>query len=183
MRRSSRMALVGLLGALAGCVEIQKTVPPNVSRDRSSGYVAGVFRLHQGQRYGFVLADAPGREYVMSFGDTPSDEPEKQLAMIAVPPGEYRVSAWITYPRASRLLDSRNEMKHPVLSKPFEVSAGEVLFLGSFSARTAAFYGARLTSIHYEIRPERMLRDEAVDWLRDSYPAFANAPVQCILCM
>jgi hypothetical protein len=180
------------LGALAGCsfVALRSNVEKNATPVDRSGYVAGIFSSNYGEGYGLGLHNAEtGEDIVMAFGERSAlpTTREGQVTMIELPPGQYRVSYWVTYGTLTRERSAKKDLpeEHP-LARPFALRAGQVVLLGwlsSDTSRSSSYNGwARETHTTWRIAPEPIGRSEAVAKLLANYPAFKQAAVDCLLC-
>ena len=204
-----RLALLGVTLTVAGCamVRVEPTVDASASPREDAGYVAAAFWVRsQTETFTFVLVDAAGRQRDIAFRDlTPpkkthfdpavrGDESNtytvaetKHLAMIAVPPGEYRVAYWRRgmYGSKAELLPVK---EGSAIARPFRVRAGHVAFLGRFRAREDRLVGPtdrigyQKVTFVWSIVPDGPPAEEASSILRSAYPGFARAPLECIAC-
>lgn len=179
--RSWWIATCWVAWTVAGCAPVQPSLTKDQRLDPNVAYVGAVFQVEKGQDYGFVLVDAGGREYVLSFSRGSSAGRTRHVSLVPVPPGDYRVAYWVSNTRVASAID-RHEVTNPALSKPFPVKVGQVLFLGAFSARSDVTHGYRVTYYRWSIQPQRIAADEVVQQLRLEYPSFARARVECVLC-
>jgi hypothetical protein len=164
-----------------GCAPVQPSLARDQAPDASAGYIGAVFQVEKGSDYGFVLVDAGGREYVLSFSRSSDVGGARHFSVVAVPPGDYKVAYWLNDTRVVTS-ENRREVKNAALSKPFPVKAGQVLFLGDFKAKTNVTHGYNVTYVHWSIQPQAITADAVVKQLREGYPRFAQVAVECILC-
>jgi len=180
---SSRAAWAALALAMAsGCVNVTPTVKTDVPPDPHTGYVAGAFS-NQGTRgagFGFWLVGPGNQEVVLAFdGAVVSGSPSSaRLGMVSVPPGEYRVASWVTFSMFHEILKKSPIPTDHGLARSFVVKEGHVVFLGSFGASTTRGFG-RTT---FTIQPEPTGADQVPIIVRNGYPRFAAAPLECLLC-
>jgi hypothetical protein len=175
MRWSSLgVVLVSLSGAV-GCatVTVQPKVPKSAPLAPAAGYVGGLFTKDTVAGFGFGLRDDRSqREYVLAVD-------EKDVGLIAVPPGTYRVAYWVTWAALTSERLTRKEIPAEIpLGRSFQVGPGQVMLLGKWAADREMGFGRNT----FTIVPKRISRAEAVVAFRSSYPGFAEAPTSCLLC-
>lgn len=176
-------ATAGVLLALAGCVLVSGKVGRTESLDPKVGYIAATFAPHWRFGFAFGIEDALGHKHVMSFGGRmPGSKTEGTVAIIAVPPGDYRVDYWTTYYLLTRERVTRSAV-YGDLSEPFPVKAGQVVYLGNFSADAYSEPGPGSgRTWRLSIDSQAIRADEVVETVMASYPGFASAPVECVQC-
>ncbi len=171
-----RAALVlAILPLLAGCTFIRPKprTPDGAPPSKTMGYVGGKFDKDTFVGFGFVVADeASKEEHVI--------EVEKQsVGLIAVPPGRYRVVAWVTWALTGEQLTRKAIPSTSAMGQVFETVPGQVTFLGSWSADREMGVGSNT----YTIQAKKLTEAEAAQALAKAYPRFAEAPVRCPMCM
>lgn len=178
------------LCVLASCFAAVNTTPslePATALDPELGYVAGRFSftgpMGWGARLAFEVQPREGTGLHLGFGE-PSEQGSWEVRMIPVPPGIYRVESWVAYDSSGAEL--KREESSRGLEDAFVVLPGHVVFLGSFRAhvdRSTTYSGGRLgRRIEWRFRGELTRADEVLSVVRDGYPKFAAAPVDCLLC-
>lgn len=183
MRSSRPLTVCCALAVLSGCVTLQPTVVRDAKPTQGSGYLAGIFSSNKGFGFGLGLVNADtGADHVMPFGEStalPSSR-EGQVAMIELPPGNYRIGYWVTYATLTHQRSTKADIPagHP-LGRPFALAPGQVVILGSLEAETLLAY----PKFHLTIHPRRISEQSAVAAFRESYPGFQGAPVTCLLCV
>jgi TPR repeat protein len=171
-----RIGLAAVLSAVllaTGCVTAEKRVPKSAAPDPGSGYVGGIFSKDTVAGFGFGLRDlGTQREYVLAFDS-------KDVSLIAVPPGKYRVAYWITFAALTheKLTKKDFPANHP-LGRTFEVGPGQVILVGKWSAERELWLGGNT----YRIVPAPISESEALAAFRAEYPGFGPAPAACLLC-
>jgi hypothetical protein len=106
----------------------------------------------------------------------------KQVGMIALPPGEYRIVRWWVEELGPRVIPRSIAHGKP-LGKPFTIRAGEVVFLGSLAAgQTHKFSSGGVVTTTWWIDPQPLTEDEAWTLFTDAYPGFVSAAFECRLC-
>lgn len=179
MREGRFWAPVVVVAFALSCAGAAPSVGASAAPDAKAGYIAGAFS-NQGTRgfgLGFAVAGPDGKRLVLAFNGpraagTVSDT---RLALIAVPPGRYRVEEWIALSALGQAL-TRSAVDGP-LSQPFVVKSGEVAFLGRFGARTAGF-----GKVTFSVHSEKTSGADALAMMRSGYPRFSEAPLACVLC-
>jgi len=175
MKNRSLAAVVAATLSLAGCVQMQPVIEKGSALQPDSGYVAASFVTSGGaDTFGFGIANALDREWVMPFRAEPGKRDGDHLGMIALPPGDYRLAFWV----ASRAAEPQAIARGHALGKPFTVKPGHVVYLGKFSARVVNYGHTISMSIH----PEPMGADEVWTRFTEAYPGFAQAPIECMVC-
>ena len=176
------LALVFAVLQLQACVAVHPTVAPTAKPAANSGYIAGSFTTNKGTGFGFGIVNTQsGQDYVMPFGEDTlwMTARQDQFGMIQLPPGTYKLSYWVTYATLTKEQMARKEFSNPVVSAPFTVAPGSVVYLGSFSANTEHSYNR----IYWSIKPNKISQKEAKEGLDKAYPGFAGLPLSCILCL
>jgi hypothetical protein len=171
--KTRRLApLLLALPLAAGCVfvsprpRISSGAPPS----DSSGYVGGLFSKDTFVGFGFVVRNEKTLEdHVLALED-------KQIGLIALPPGRYRVASWVTWALTGEQLTKRDAPA--ALGRSFDVAAGQVVLLGRWSADRQMGFGINT----YSIAAGEITEAEAVKAFRGAYPRFSEAPVRCLLC-
>lgn len=175
MKNHSLAAIAAAALSLAGCVEMQPVIAKTSALQTDSGYVAATFETTGGaETFGFGIANALDREWVMPFRAEPGQKDGVHLGMIALPPGDYRLSFWV----ASRAGEPQAIARTHALGKPFTVKPGHVVFLGRFSA-TVVNYGR---SFSMSIKPVATSAYEVWTEFTEAYPGFAQATIECMVC-
>jgi hypothetical protein len=173
-----------ILAGLAGCANLQPVLAPNEIVDTQSGYVAGQFVREQGAGFAFVLRSEDGREVTMSLGeqDSVKEGSATQTVAIKVAPGRYALTSWLTYATLTKEVTSRQRTVHPILSRPFDVKAGEVVHIGRFklSHSTQLSYPRLLNQ--WQIAPQPIHSDEARRTFVERYTNLVKLPLECPLC-
>jgi hypothetical protein len=152
----------------------------------SSSYVAGMFSREWGSgktSFGLgIVNTATAEEYVMPFGRArtlPNDVVD-EIAMIQLPPGEYRIAYWLDYSIRELEQITRTDIPADSMSGlPFTLAAGEVVFVGSYVARKEQSDG----SVQTRVRLQRLTLQSARKSLSNSYPAFATQAMSCPSCL
>jgi hypothetical protein len=175
---------------LSGCANnhltFQPIMDPRQSPAMSSSYVAGMFsqQWESGKTsLGLGIVNiATAEEFVMPFGTKRillSDVVD-EIAMIQLPPGEYRIAYWLNY--STRELEQITRTNIPADSMsglPFTLAPGEVVFVGSYVAREERSNGSDQT----RVRHQRLTLQSARKSLSNSYPAFAAQAMSCPSCL
>lgn len=176
---------------LSGCASngrltIQPIMDTGHSPAASSSYVAGMFnREWESGKTGFglgIVNTVTAEEYVMPFGRTktlPNDVVD-EIAMIQLPPGEYRIAYWLNYTTGELEQISRTDIPaDPLSGLPFTLAPGEVVFIGSYVAAKERTGGSGQT----RVRLQRLTVQSARKSLSYSYPAFATQAMSCPNCL
>ncbi len=183
IRRAVALVVTALLAS--GCVSVRNNVGTETKPDPALGYVAGSFASVQGSGFAFVLTDARGEDRTFTFGIGGLVGSSTDLTgMIPVPPGDYRISNWLTFNRLTR----EQSVRKPVpsghrLARPFHVEAGHVVFLGSFDASSSTSRTGMTRLIEWRIAPRGIRADEVLTLVRKAFPSFGEAAVECLLCV
>jgi hypothetical protein len=189
--RGPTLTARGLLAAVCACcacasLQQPATVEANAPLDAGTGYVAGIFTSsEESDRAAYVLADAQGREYLIpvlrvprrGFGE------ERQVVVIAVPPGEYRIAGWMEVVPSKKVEIHGNGG----LVRPFLVRPAQVVLLGHFRPRIGGRdyrFGVPREKVltTWWVGPLPFREDLARKALAEAYPSFAAAPVECLYC-
>jgi ABC-type Fe3+-hydroxamate transport system substrate-binding protein len=181
MKIWTRLFILACALVAAGCASIEPALKANAQPDADTSYISGTFTRKSSGGYAFVLTNLQTkREYGLSLGaDTlsPTDA-FNQVITIKVPPGRYMVSRWYTYGTLNKAKDSTQQITNPYLSRPFELQARSVMFLGRFLASTIVEEGKKYLSI----KPERLTQAEAREAFVAAHPAFAEIGFNCQMC-
>jgi hypothetical protein len=160
------LVLVLVLGA--GCVVAERPISHAAAPSPTTGYVGGVFSKDTVAGFGFALRnDQTSAEYVLEVED-------HGVGLIAVPPGPYHVASWVAWAVTGERLAGKAIPSDLAFGRTFDVEAGSVTLLGSWSADRD---GRR-----YMIAPHPISEPEAGAELRRAYPQFARTPVYCPFC-
>jgi hypothetical protein len=167
-RRSNLAAAALVLVLGAGCFVVQPPISHTAAPSPTSGYVGGVFSKDTVVGFGFALRNAEtSAEYVLEVED-------HGVGLIAVPPGRYHVASWVTWAITGERLTEKAIPGDVAFARTFDVEAGSVVLLGSWSAdrdgRT------------YVIVPHPISEADVGTEFRRAYPQFANTPVYCTFC-
>ena len=179
---------------LSGCANngrltFQPIMDPRQSPAMSSSYVAGMFsqEWESGKTsLGLgIVNTATAEEYVIPFGTKRillSDVVD-DIAMIQLPPGEYRIAYWLNYSTTEMDQITRTNIPADSMSGlPFKLAPGEVIFIGSYVARkeqrSNGSEGAQ-TRVHHQ----RLTLQSARKSLSNRYPAFATQAMSCPSCL
>lgn len=177
---------------LSGCVSSPVFQPPLDSKQApvtGSGYVAGIFSREWAPgrldfAFGIVNVDT-AKEYVMPFGvDTAlPDSVKDKFGMIRLPPGKYRIAYWLSYSAKDHKQLSRSDtLADPMVGSPFTLAPGEVVFIGSYTARygrTSGSDGNPQWAVHQERLPVQSVQKALIT----SYPLFYAQPLSCLRCL
>lgn len=174
-------ALPPALFLLVGCASIEPALKPSAPPDAAAAYVAGKFSRIKSGGFAFGLVDvSSGAEYSISLGEDtflPTDVTDQVLA-IKVPPGQYALRHWFTYGTITKERSKKHPITSSVVSAPFSVSAGSVVFLGSFAARSDYSGPQWVWTINQrEISSSGAERD-----FREAYPLLRSLNFSCHLC-
>lgn len=184
------MHVMALAGAvfLAGCAGVQPHLAKETPPVRGMGYIGGDFTLrNENFHSGFQLKElSTGNEFILSFaGKEGTPAGEHAVGMIAVKPGRYLVTHWVTY---NKFWGTRGgvDMKRPVtdgrLAEVLEVKADQVLFLGRFVGNTDWRPGVFSSTTTSAITPLPTSRLMVRQLLNDEYPQFSSLDMVCVMC-
>ena len=176
---------------LSGCANngrltFQPIMEQGQSPATSSSYVAGMFsREWESGKTSFglgIVNTVTAAEYVMPFGrerTLPNDVVD-EIAMIQLPPGEYRIAYWLNYStRELEQITRTNISADSMSGLPFTLAPGEVVFIGSYVAAKERSSGSDQT----RVRLQRLTLQSARKLLSNSYPAFATQTMSCPSCL
>jgi hypothetical protein len=184
--KAALSSIIGLCtAALCGCASIEPALKTDAQPSADVGYIAGTFTRQDSGGFAFAITNlATRREYGMSLGqDTfmPKDVSD-QVVVMKVPPGRYQVTSWYTYGTMNKAKNGTFPITNAFLSKPFEVRAQSVLFLGKFVARSAYRTGYTASQSSWSIEPVPITVAQSRQVLSASYPTFSSVDLQCHLC-
>lgn len=177
---------------LSGCANnhliIQPIMEPSQSPVMSSSYVAGMFsrEWEPGKtNIGLgIINTATAEEYVMSFGRErilPNNVVD-EIAMIQLPPGEYRIAYWLNYSTKELEQITRTDIAADSISGlPFTLAPGEVVFIGSHVARKVRGTGNEIAQT--KVILQRLTLQSAQKAISSRYPAFATQAMSCPSCL
>jgi len=182
MRSVNVVAAALAPAVLSGCVLTMWTVGPNASPAAGSAYVAGIFARTEGHAFAFEVQHvATGRTFALpsEHGTRTTGDRSRQVVMIAIPEGTYRVRSWVTYDAVVHSVAGRKRIPpgDPV-ARPFSAAAGSVVCLSSFAMVEVRDY----PTIHWTMGSRPIAPEAAQAELRRAYPAFGDLPVACLLC-
>ena len=177
---------------LSGCATKQIFPQPIMHSTQTpaagSGYVAGMFsRNWDSSKTGFglgIINIATSEEHVIPFGREtffPSEVVD-EVAMIQLPPGEYRIAYWTSYSTKEKEQISRTDVAaDSITGLPFKIAAGEVVFIGGHVA------GSERNSSNghkgWSVRHQRLALQLVQRAFSRAYPAFAIQPMSCPSCL
>jgi hypothetical protein len=155
----------------------------------SSSYAAGMFSRNWDRgKTGFglgIVNTATAEEYVMPFGvETifPTDVVD-EVAMIQLPPGEYRIAYWLTYSTGEIEQIARTDVAADSMTGlPFTLAPGEVTFIGSHVARRERNNSSNGNKA-WSVRHQQLTLQSAQKAFSRGYPAFATQPMSCPSCI
>lgn len=184
IKRTFAATLVLLL--LTGCLTIAPTVLPTAQPEANSAYVAGIFSRNKGVNFALVLRSTDGNdEYIMPMGEDnrlPTAISESSIA-IAVRPGTYVISEWMTYTPIGKELVSRYPNQSGTLAKPFVVAIGSVTHLGKFESEWAMTYTGIGYRHNMRVHPVPNSTPTVQASFAKAYPKLALQPFNCVFCM
>jgi hypothetical protein len=185
IKRTFAATLVLLL--LTGCLAIAPTVSPTAQPEANSAYVAGIFSRNKGVHFALVLHSTDGNdEYIMPMGEETrlaTAISESSIA-IAVRPGTYVISEWMTYAPMSKQLLSRYPNRSGTLAKPFVVAIGSVTHLGKFESEWAMTYTGIWSRQHnMRVHPVPNSTPTVQASFANAHPKLALQPFNCVFCM
>lgn len=170
-----RFALICFIALnLSACVAPQPIIAQSAAPVSGQGYVAGIFS-GEGVNYAFGLRNvANNAEVTMPFfaerGLKGRVKEEEQLNMIALLPGTYQVTQWVTYATLGNEVITRKRLDGPNQKAiTFDVRAGRVTFIGKFRVVESREYRVQ----HFGIRPGPAHAEEMAWAFNHTYPAFS----------
>ena len=171
---------------LSACVSLAKTVPFDAAPTGGSGYIAGEFSKSRGSDISFTLINVDTNEvYRMPFGSDSSSQAARHDEIIAlqVPPGLYKLSSWAPYATLTKARMSHDDFNfEDPFTKPFNVSSGQVAFLGAFvSEQTDQILSGTVRS-SWSIRRQPATLEQEQSGFSGAYPKLAGLPFACIFC-
>jgi len=174
MKQVIRRAILCLaVLALGACVTPVPMVSQHAQPNEAMGYVAGIF-YGGSYNYAFRLRNTSTNVQVyMPFfeknGHLLQVEPE-QLNMIALPPGSYEITEWVTYAVIGNDRVTRKRLDqdgHGTIN--FVIKPGRVVYLGKFGI--VETYGG--FERRFGLRP-KLTQAAELDWaFQHTYPAFS----------
>jgi hypothetical protein len=180
--RTRRLAVLVATALLPACVSVAPTLRPDAAPASEAGYVAGLFTKRSGWGFGLGIVNGDtGQEFVIPFErDGGGSAEEAQAVAIAVPPGSYRIASWMSYASLTHERSAKREVPadHP-LGRSFTLAPGQVVLIGAIAAASEVTY----PKIRWRIDPRAVSEVNALATFRAAYPAFAAAPVTCLLCV
>jgi hypothetical protein len=185
-RRAATVALVAA-ALLTGCAGLQRNVKGTAAYDPTTGYVAGTFGSVEGSGFGLVLTDQVGRRFSITFGEAVGEAIGHDLTgLVALAPGDYRVTHWMTYSRGTGLgVQTFPFAEGQSITHPFELKPGHVVYLGRFDAamhQSSEGFFVLTVYTEWSIRPRPMPADGVSPVIARTFPAFVAAPLECLLC-
>jgi hypothetical protein len=119
----------------------------------------------------------------MPFGRarTLPNEVVDEIAVIELPPGEYRIAYWLYYSTRDLEQITRGEISADSASGlPFMLAPGELVFVGSY---VAGERGNGSDGSQTRVRHQRLMLQSARRAISNSYPAFATQAMSCPSCL
>jgi hypothetical protein len=182
------LIFVGAALLLGGCAVSPSLVDRNSQPSSTMGYVAGRFtQLQAGpNRTAFILnreGDSE-TEFLLPFTHELRASPgAREIELIQLQPGRYRVWRWTIFSPASSSgrLGTGGIFEGP-LARWIDVPPAGVVFLGSFSSRSATRRQYPDLITNAEIEAQRITLSEAKAALSAAYPKFSELPLTCIAC-
>ena len=173
------------LSLLAGCASIAPVLSQKEAADTGSGYLSGLFTRMKSRGFAFVVKDTnTGREFSMPLGEDSvlPTETRDQTVAIKLPPGRYEVTQWITYATMTREIMSRKPVTNPILSQPFEITAGGVVHLGSYDISQSVYSSYPGITTSLRIQPRPFSQADVKKAFSETYPNLNSLQFRCILC-
>jgi hypothetical protein len=176
-----RAALVAAALVLPACVSVAPTLGTQAKPTPGAAFVAGLFAKRSGYGFGLGIVNGDtGQEFVIPFQRDDASGEGAQAVAIEVPPGSYRVASWMSYAWLTHERSAKKDIpaEHP-LGRTFRLAPGQVVLIGSIEASSAVTY----PKIQWRIDPRAVTEVNALAAFRAAYPALADAPVTCLLCV
>lgn len=179
MGRGSLVVLGAMV--LGGCAAPLRPLVAGSGPDAASGFLALDYTTDKDAGAFFQLVDDKGatRDLILRTGVRAAGS-DRETAVYSVPPGVYQLTRWqtVTAPRHGKAFPAGIP-----LTRRFVVQPGRVVYVGEFKMSVEILdadgfsYRWRVT-VHSKAIPA----DEALARTRTAYPAFAGAPVECLVC-
>ena len=192
LRRLPALLTALAAAALAACttVPFDQLQAPTAKPDPAKGYVAAqVTREDWTTGYAVVLRNQQNDQKILvPLGRSQKGVTEgtkEQVQLQAVPPGRYAVEQWYTYAGLTGEYNEKraNKVSWPVLTTPFEVAPGQVVFLAKWDLKTTRTpSGYNQTLINYLMQPRPITAAEAKTAVAESHVGWAESPFECLGC-
>jgi hypothetical protein len=169
--------------SVTGCATTGDS-PSSERPDPSQGYVAAVASM-QGYGFALVLTDPVGREYLVRFDPRSklrATHTRTRRVLLAIPPGDYRVSRVSWHDEWNRQLDSNPVPEVSPLGRSFSVEAGHFVYLGTFDSTGSKWPSFAKTRYQWSMKPREIAADDLFDAVGESYPEFAGWQIECLTC-
>lgn len=172
---------------LTGCANLQPILPRTAPLEANSAYIAGTFSGETYHGFAFVIQslDNQKKYYLSMSGNQFIGRKQDHLTTtIKIPAGHYTIKQWLTYERLLREVMVRKPMdEHPVLGKPFQLKAGDVLHLGSYDLEEKIENRYASNTYFFFIKPELLTQHMVQEQLSNAYPSLAQQPFTCLFCI
>lgn len=186
---AASLCMMVLTGCAGSSTRFQPPLDSKQSPVTGSGYVAGIFSRDWAPgrldfAFGIVNVDT-AEEYVMPFGvDTAlPDSVKDKFEMIPLPPGKYRIAYWLSYSaKDHKQLSRTDNFASPMVGTAFTLAPGEVVFIGSYTARYGRTGGSDGNS-QWAVYQQRLPVQTVQKALVGSYPSFYSQPLSCPSCL
>lgn len=178
---------------ISGCVVLTPTESQDSTPDKQFGYIGISAQAKAKAGYAIYIKNTEtDNEYVLQlnkplifkFGPVGDGEMPVQVNVIKVPPGNYVLSRWATFSWAfSERIVNKKFDEGSLLTTPFTVKPGTVVFLGEFATSDYSEFTAPFTTtLHYQLEPKVISIESARETLVSAYPAFKNVNFSCSFC-
>ena len=172
---------------LTGCANLQPILPKNAPLETNSAYVAGTFSGETYHGFAFVIQSLDNhKKYYLSMSGNQfiGRQQDHLTTAIKIPAGRYTIKQWLTYERLLREVVVRKPVhEHPVLGKPFQLKAGDVLHLGSYDLDEKIERSYASNTYFFFIKSELLTQQMVQEQLSNAYPSLAQQPFSCLFCI
>jgi TonB family protein len=163
-------------------VNLEPSVSTTAAADPTASYVAGIFSRTKGDGFAFVLVNrATKAQYYLTLGENTLEPTaaKDQVVAFKVPPGSYAVTEWFTYNHITKERSRKHSVSEPKLRRPFEISAGGIVFLGTFST----YSSGSSASLRWTIEPIYQHTSRLIKEFSVKYPLLRDLPYSCLICL
>ena len=166
---------------LAGCVSYAPVLEPTAAPKPGMAYLAGIFIDQSPPRKGLPIYlgisyqnGETGTLHTLAF----QKEDKREIQVVEVPPGTYRVQGWFMANSFNEVV-ARGRPQGPLFTRQFQISAGQVYFLGQFTGSGTITSGGNMIYYNATMKPERLVRGPADEnALAAQYPNISKLPLR-----
>ena len=180
MRNHLRKLVLLVAALVAGCVAYSPTIDKAAAPKPGMAYLAGVFvdtSVQSGlvqRRLGITFENKDNlTQHTVQFQTDGRD-----LQLIEVPPGTYRVASWFMANTMNEVL-MRGKPQGSLFTREFKVAADQVYFLGQYTGSGTVTTSGNMIYRNAQIKPERIVPIPSDQQsFAERFPNFSRLPMK-----